>query len=72
MGIMDFEQAWKLVSTYPAKAAGIGDMKGSIARGWDADFILVKPNESYISAIRRLGVSLIASVYVAGNEVAKF
>jgi alpha-D-ribose 1-methylphosphonate 5-triphosphate diphosphatase len=64
MGIMDFEQAWKLVSTYPAKAAGIGDMKGSIAIGWDADFILLKPNESYISAI--------ASVYVAGQEVAKY
>ena len=64
MGIMDFEQAWKLVSTYPANAAGIGNFKGSIASGWDADFVLVKPDQSYISAI--------ASVYVAGNEVAKF
>lgn len=64
MGIMDFDRAWKLVSAYPAKAAGIGDIKGSIASGWDADFILIKPNASYISAI--------ASVYIAGREVAKF
>lgn len=64
MGLMDFEPAWKLVSAYPAKAAGIGNLKGSIVSGWDADFILIKPNENYISAI--------ASVYVAGTEVAKF
>ena len=64
MGIMDFEQAWKLVSASPAKAAGIGDVKGSIAAGWDADFILLQPNKSYISAI--------ASVYVGGKELAKF
>ena len=64
MGIMDFEQAWKLVSASPAKAAGIGDVKGSIAAGWDADFILLKPNESYICTI--------ASVYVGGKELAKF
>ena len=64
MGIMEFGQAWKLVSTYPAKAAGIGNSKGSIAPGWDADFILVKPDRNYISAI--------ASVYVTGKEVAKF
>ena len=64
MGIMDFEQAWKLVSTYPAKAAEIGSVKGSIATGWDADFILIKPDRNYIAAI--------ASVYVAGEEVAKF
>lgn len=64
MGIMDFEQAWKLVSTYPAKAAGIGDNKGSIAVGWDADFLLVKSDCSYPNAI--------ASVYVAGKEVVKF
>ncbi|MEM7595279.1 MAG: alpha-D-ribose 1-methylphosphonate 5-triphosphate diphosphatase [Cyanobacteria bacterium P01_A01_bin.83] len=64
MGIMDFDRAWKLVSAYPAKAAGIGNMKGSIASGWDADFILIKPNLSYTSAI--------ASVYVAGKQVAKF
>ena len=64
IGIMNFEQAWKLVSAYPAKAAGIGNAKGSIAPGWDADFILVKPDRNYTSAI--------ASVYVSGNEVAKF
>ena len=56
LGIMSLEQAWKLVSAYPAKAAGIGSSKGSIATGWDADFLLVKPNNSYPSAI--------ASVYV--------
>ena len=64
MGIMNFDRAWKLVSAYPAKAAGIGNSKGSIATGWDADFILVKPDRSYLSAI--------ASVYVAGQEVAKY
>ncbi|MEL6580766.1 MAG: alpha-D-ribose 1-methylphosphonate 5-triphosphate diphosphatase [Cyanobacteria bacterium J06621_12] len=64
MGIMEFDHAWKLVSAYPAKAAGIGNVKGSIASGWDADFILVKPDRDYTSAI--------ASVYVAGKEIAKF
>lgn len=64
MGMMEFEQAWKLVSTYPARAAGIGNVKGSIVSGRDADFILLKPHESYISAI--------LSVYVRGKEIAKF
>ena len=64
MGIMDLDRSWKLVSEYPAKAAGIGKQKGKIESGWDADFILVKPNESYISAI--------SSVYIAGKEATRF
>ena len=64
LGITSLEQAWKLVSAYPAKAAGIGSNKGSITTGWDADFLLVKPNNPYPSAI--------ASVYVGGQEVTRY
>ncbi|BEU03312.1 alpha-D-ribose 1-methylphosphonate 5-triphosphate diphosphatase [Agarivorans sp. OAG1] len=34
--------AWKLVSENPAKAAGLGDTKGKIELGYDADFILLR------------------------------
>lgn len=64
MGLMPFEEAWKTVSTYPAKAAGIGDTKGSIAPGLDADFLLVQPGRTLPSAI--------ASVYIKGQEVARY
>ncbi len=64
MGIMSFEQAWKLVSASPAKAAGIGNSKGSIASGWDADFLLIAPNDSHTSAIN--------TVYVRGKAIAKY
>ncbi|MBD2464145.1 alpha-D-ribose 1-methylphosphonate 5-triphosphate diphosphatase [Oscillatoria sp. FACHB-1407] len=64
LGLMSFEAAWKLVSTNPAKAAGIGDRKGSIVPGLDADFLLVKPDRSLPSAI--------ASVYIKGQEVARY
>jgi alpha-D-ribose 1-methylphosphonate 5-triphosphate diphosphatase len=62
--LMPFEDAWKLVSTYPAKAAGIGDVKGDIAPGLDADFLLVKPGRSLLGAI--------AAVYIKGQEVARY
>ncbi|MEM8831772.1 MAG: alpha-D-ribose 1-methylphosphonate 5-triphosphate diphosphatase [Cyanobacteria bacterium P01_G01_bin.19] len=64
MGIMDFEQAWKLVSTYPAKAAGIGNTKGSIDYGLDADFLLIEADDTYASAIN--------SVYIRGKEVTRY
>lgn len=63
LGLMSFETAWQLVSTHPAKAAKIGDIKGSIAPGLEADFLLLKPDRSLPSAIR--------SVYVKGQEVAR-
>jgi alpha-D-ribose 1-methylphosphonate 5-triphosphate diphosphatase len=40
-GISLFE-AWKLVSENPAIAAGLGETKGKIAEGYDADFIMLK------------------------------
>jgi len=64
MGLMAFEDAWKTVSTYPAKAAGMGDRKGSIAPGLDADFLLVKPGGRLPSAI--------AAVYINGQDVARY
>ncbi|MBD1996642.1 alpha-D-ribose 1-methylphosphonate 5-triphosphate diphosphatase [Leptolyngbya sp. FACHB-541] len=63
MGLMPFEESWKLVSTHPAKAAEIGDRKGAIAAGLDADFLLVKPGYTLPSAI--------ASIYIQGREVAR-
>jgi alpha-D-ribose 1-methylphosphonate 5-triphosphate diphosphatase len=64
MGLMSFEESWKLVSVHPAKAAGIGDRKGTIAPGLDADFLLLKPGCTLPSAI--------AAVYVKGQEVARY
>ncbi|MEM8778126.1 MAG: alpha-D-ribose 1-methylphosphonate 5-triphosphate diphosphatase [Cyanobacteria bacterium P01_G01_bin.49] len=64
MGIMTFEEAWKLVSTYPANAAGIGSRKGRIAQGLDADFLLVQPHNSYANSIK--------AIYIKGQEVARY
>ncbi len=59
--LMSFEQAWKCVSQYPAEAAKIGDQKGKVAPGHDADFLLLTPDCPLPSAIR--------AVYINGNLV---
>jgi alpha-D-ribose 1-methylphosphonate 5-triphosphate diphosphatase len=64
LGLMPFEQAWSCVSSRPAIAAGLGDRKGAIAPGFDADFLLMHSNAA--------GQTAIASVYVAGREVARY
>ncbi|KPQ32173.1 MAG: alpha-D-ribose 1-methylphosphonate 5-triphosphate diphosphatase PhnM [Phormidesmis priestleyi Ana] len=63
-GLMSLEQAWKCVSEYPAKAAKIGEQKGKIAPGYDADFLLLTPNGSLPNAIQ--------AVYVKGQLVKQF
>jgi alpha-D-ribose 1-methylphosphonate 5-triphosphate diphosphatase len=60
-GLMSFEQAWKCVSEYPAEAAKIGQQKGKIAPGYEADCLLLTPNGSLPSAIR--------AVYINGQPV---
>jgi alpha-D-ribose 1-methylphosphonate 5-triphosphate diphosphatase len=59
--LMPFDQGWKLVSEYPAEAAKIGNQKGKIAPGYDADFLLLTPDGSLPSAIR--------AVYINGLPV---
>ncbi|MEM9922782.1 MAG: alpha-D-ribose 1-methylphosphonate 5-triphosphate diphosphatase [Cyanobacteria bacterium P01_D01_bin.50] len=63
-GLMSLEKAWELVSEIPATAIGLGKEKGQIAPGFDADFLLLHPNNSFPSSI--------ASVYIDGKEVAKY
>lgn len=63
-GLMSLEKAWQLVSAIPAKAIGLGKEKGQIAPGFDADFLLIHPNNPLPSSI--------VSVYVRGKEVAKY
>jgi len=63
-GLMSLEQAWELVSSRPAAAIGLGKQKGKIAPGFDADFLLIHPNNPLPSSI--------ASVYIQGKEVAKY
>lgn len=63
-GLMPFEQAWKCVSEYPAAAAKIGDRKGKIAPGYDADCLLIAPNQALPNAIR--------SVYIGGREAGRY
>lgn len=53
--------AWKLVSENPAKAAGLGERKGKIALGYDADFIM-------LSDLDGLPLSL-ESTWVRGKKV---
>lgn len=67
---MPFDQAWKLVSEHPARAARIHDRKGAIAPGLDADFLLVKSGDVH-SGQRGLP-SAIARVYISGKEVARY
>lgn len=62
--LMPFEDAWQLVSTHPAQAAGLGDRKGSIATGLDADFLLVQPDQASPAAIQ--------AVYIQGQERARY
>ncbi|MGK7880596.1 MAG: alpha-D-ribose 1-methylphosphonate 5-triphosphate diphosphatase [Crocosphaera sp.] len=64
MGIMSFEEAWKLVSTYPAEAAKIGNSKGKIYKGFDADFLLIQSDNSHLNSIK--------SIYIKGKEVAHY
>lgn len=40
-GLCSFSQAWKLVSSEPAKALGIAGNTGAIAEGMDADLLLM-------------------------------
>ena len=40
-GLLPLPEAWKLVSENPARAAGLGDHKGRIAPGYDADLLLL-------------------------------
>lgn len=63
-GFMSLQQAWELVSSNPATAIGLGKRKGKIAPGFDADFLLIRPNNSLPSSI--------ASVYIRGKEVARY
>lgn len=60
-GLMSFDQSWKCVSQYPAEAAKIGDKKGKVVPGHDADFLLLTPDCPLPSAIR--------AVYINGHLV---
>ncbi|MEA5465799.1 alpha-D-ribose 1-methylphosphonate 5-triphosphate diphosphatase [Leptothoe sp. PORK10 BA2] len=62
-GLMPFEQAWKCVSEYPAHAARIGDKKGKIAPGYDADCLLIATDNNLPSAIR--------SIFIKGQRVSQ-
>lgn len=53
--------AWKLVSENPAKAAGLGESKGKIEVGYDADFVM-------LNALDGLPLS-VQSTWVQGNKV---
>lgn len=53
--------AWKLVSENPAQAAGLGDSKGKIEVGYDADFLM-------LNALDGLPLSL-QSTWVQGKMV---
>ncbi|MEL6222772.1 MAG: alpha-D-ribose 1-methylphosphonate 5-triphosphate diphosphatase [Cyanobacteria bacterium J06626_14] len=70
MKLMPFEEAWKLVSEYPARAAQIQQQKGAIAPGLDADFLLVKP--SPVGDPAHGLPAAIAAVFIKGKEVARY
>ncbi|NER80776.1 MAG: alpha-D-ribose 1-methylphosphonate 5-triphosphate diphosphatase [Leptolyngbya sp. SIO1D8] len=62
--LMPFEQGWKCVSEYPAEAARIGDRKGKVAPGHDADFLLLDPHHAFTNAI--------CSVYINGQPITQY
>ena len=51
-GLMSLPQAWKMVSENPARAAGMGNHKGTIAPGYDADLLLVSELDGLPLSIR--------------------
>ncbi len=60
-GTRTFAQAWAMVSATPARAVGLGQRKGLIARGYDADLILVD---------QRQPLARLRTVLVGGRIVA--
>jgi alpha-D-ribose 1-methylphosphonate 5-triphosphate diphosphatase len=48
-GVLDWAQAWALVSTNPAQAAGLTD-RGSIDIGKRADIVLLDPDAQRVVA----------------------
>lgn len=67
-GLMPLEQAWKLVSAYPARAAGLGERKGAIAPGYDADALLLRPQVQFQAQFH----NRISAIYIKGQEVARY
>jgi alpha-D-ribose 1-methylphosphonate 5-triphosphate diphosphatase len=59
--LLPLADAWKIVSENPARAAGMGDRKGQIAPGYDADLLL-------LSALDGSPLSLEAT-FVGGTPV---
>lgn len=56
--ILSFEKAWEMVSSLPAKAAGLGEKKGKILAGYDADLLLLNQLDASplsISAVLSMG-----------------
>ena len=62
-GVLDLPQAWALISTNPAAAAGLDD-RGGIAPGKRADFVLVDPDSQ--RAIATIVAGRIAYLNAAG------
>jgi len=60
-GIRTLADAWAMVSATPARAVGLGQRKGHIAAGFDADLILVD---------QRQPLPRLRTVWVAGRIVA--
>jgi len=58
---LSFYDAWKFVSQNPAKAAGLGNSKGKIEPGFDADFILLSDLDGSPLSI--------SSTWVKGKQV---
>jgi allantoinase len=42
------EEVVEWMSTAPAKLAGLGDQKGAIAKGYDADIVIWNPNQTFV------------------------
>jgi alpha-D-ribose 1-methylphosphonate 5-triphosphate diphosphatase len=62
-GVLDLAQAWTLVSTHPAEAAGLAD-RGRIAPGLRADLVLVDPAGP--SVVATIAAGRIAHLTAAG------
>ncbi len=53
LGLLPLPAAWQLVSENPARAAGLGDCKGRIAVGYDADLLILEDLDGLPTSLRQ-------------------
>ncbi|WP_051231757.1 alpha-D-ribose 1-methylphosphonate 5-triphosphate diphosphatase [Stutzerimonas azotifigens] len=69
LGLLPLAQAWKLVSENPARAAGLGERKGRIAPGYDADLLWLSELDGSPLSLQTTWVGGVAVYSRQGNAL---